>query len=352
MAASAFALLTTTTVHLQAQGISGNSSSRLTDAQTSQAAPAEQYWTPERLHNAKPMELTPSAGPDGLPLQAAKIDNAVRALQPVVKNDGAPPSVEVGASLRKQLIPVSMARQIKAQSQAKAMHTPVPEATSSFGAYFTTSRVFPDAALTTYPYSAAGKLFFSDPKTGGNAVCSASVLRPRIIVTAGHCVSHPSTVDSERYLYSNFQFIPAYNYGNGPFGTWTPSHVLVTNTWYYSDGSVPNEQDVAMLVANDSDSHRLGDITGWLGFSTGQLGKNHVTMLGYPCNLDNCEHMEETSSQSYQDGGSNTVIYGSAMRGGSSGGPWIQDFGVAPDGAPAGLLGNNYLVAVTSYGPT
>src|ERR1041385_1362984 len=70
-----------------------------------------------------------------------------------------------------------------------------PDATTpnSFGAVFTTSRVFPDVAIDSYPYLTAGKLFFYDPGQGGYYVCSAWVLRPRIVMTAGHCVTHPST---------------------------------------------------------------------------------------------------------------------------------------------------------------
>ncbi len=76
-------------------------------------------------------------------------------------------------------------------------------------------------------------------------------------------------------------------------------------------------------------------------------------MLGYPCNLDSCVRMEATNAQTYESGGNNTYIYGSAMKGGASGGPWIQDYGVTPVGtpAPSSALGLNRLVAVTSYQP-
>ncbi len=157
----------------------------------------------------------------------------------------------------------------------------VPDATSAFGAHFTTSRVFPDTTTVAYPYRTAGKLFFHDPRTGGNFVCSASVLRPRIIVTAGHCVTHPSTSASNRYFYSNFYFVPAYNIGAAPYGTWTPWEEWVTNTWYFSDGSVPNPQDVAMLIPYDQRT-KLGYITGWLGYYTNQLGNNNVICWAIP----------------------------------------------------------------------
>jgi V8-like Glu-specific endopeptidase len=348
-AVSTFALLPVTTGTLQAQGIPGNSSLNLANVQASQGVSAEQYWTPERLSNAKPMEPKPTVGSNGLPSNALQSHSAIGGWAPVVKQDGAPPSVQADTSLHKLLAPHSAA--MKNQPRSQAIPAPTPEATSSFGAYFTTSQVFPDDATTVYPYSTAGKLYFSDLVAGGDFVCSASVLRPRVIVTAGHCVASPSTNPSLRYFYGNFLFIPAYNYGYAPFGTWTPSYAWVTNEWFYSDGSVPNAQDVGMLVPYDYSFYRLGDFTGWLGYYTGQLYQNHVTMLGYPCNLDFCEHMEQTTAQNYEYGGNNTEIYGSAMRGGASGGPWIQDFGIAPYGAPGGLLGNNYLVAVTSYGP-
>jgi hypothetical protein len=61
--------------------------------------------------------------------------------------------------------------------------------------------------------------------------------------------------------------------------------------------------------------------------------------------------MEINNAQTFRSGGSNTFIYGSAMRGGSSGGPWTQDYGVKPVSNPVVSLGNNFLIAVTSYGP-
>jgi hypothetical protein len=146
-------------------------------------------------------------------------------------------------------------------------------------------------------------------------------------------------------------------HGAAPYKTWTSNQPWVANAWFFSNGSVPNEQDVAMLIANDQvingQATKLGSVTGWLGYFTNQLANNNVTMLGYPCNLDACVRMQYTNAQTFASGGSNTYAYGSAMRGGASGGPWVQDFGIAPTSNPAITgLGANYLVAVTSYGPT
>jgi V8-like Glu-specific endopeptidase len=316
---------------------------------TSKATQVESYWTSERLAHAKTVQLTPQIGVNDFPLSAGEPQSSN---EPAVRGGGSAPSLHADPLMRKMLVqPSDLAAGAEEMEQQTPFDRITPEATSSFGAYFTTGRVFPDAATTAYPYGVAGKLFFTDPKTGGNFVCSASVLRPRIIVTAGHCVTSPSTDPKQRYFYSNFLFVPAYNNGAAPYGVWTPSTIGVTNEWYFSNGSVPNAQDVGMLVAVDHRGVKLGQYTGWLGYYTNQLSKNHVTMLGYPCNLDSCTKMQESFAQTFQSGGNNTYIYGSAMRGGASGGPWIQDFGVAPAGAPRGVLANNYLVAVTSYGP-
>ena len=325
----------------------GNSSSNSNTIQ----AEAEAYWTAQRLLAAKPLDLHPSIGPNGLPDATQAVPDST----PPVRGEGAAPTTAAnpGAWDIKTLIPEVYLQQDGSQKESGAEpgSAIVPNGTSSFGAYFTTYRVFPDVATMTYPNLTTGKLFFSDPRTGGNFVCSASTLQRRLVVTAGHCVTHPSTNAALRYFYTNFFFVPAFRFGIAPVGTWTPRAAWVTNTWYFSDGSVPNAQDVGMLVMNDNGGRAIGNVTGWLGYFTNQLGRNHSTMLGYPCNLDACQRLEINHGQTFASGGNNTYIYGSSMRGGSSGGPWIQDYGVRTVSNPIASLGNNYLIAVTSYGP-
>src|SRR5688572_24076223 len=63
-----------------------------------------------------------------------------------------------------------------------------PNAVGTQGLHFTSSQVFPSQADTTYPTRATGKLWFQ--KVVGSAswfVCSASMVKPGIIATAGHC---------------------------------------------------------------------------------------------------------------------------------------------------------------------
>ena len=257
-------------------------SSVVREADATSDAAIRAYWTPERLMSAKPMELHPDVGSDGLPLAAGVPD--LQTTTPSVKSPGAGPSVK-DPSLRQILIPAAYLL-----NSAPAGDV-TPEASSSAGLYFTTSRVFPVAATKAYPNTTVGHLFFSDPKDGSGWQCSGSVLRPRIIVTAGHCIASPSTSAANRRFYHNWLFIPSDNNGTAPYGSWTYSSAWVTTTWYYSNGSVPNAQDVGMLVAKDLNGHKIGSITGYLGYSTGALAPNNITMLGYPCNLDGCNLM-------------------------------------------------------------
>jgi hypothetical protein len=165
-------------------------------------------------------------------------------------------------------------------------------------------------------------------------------------------VAHPSTSSSGRYFYNNFLFIPALNGSSQPYGQWNWSYAIVSNTWYFSNGSVPNAQDVALIEVGDHDGTKISAFTGYLGFWAGGLAPNHLTTMGYPCNLDSCTMMQRNDAQSFS-ASNNTAVIGSAMRGGASGGPWIQDFGIAPASNPAiSGLGGNYQRANTSYGPT
>lgn len=308
----------------------------------------EAYWTPERLLNARPVTRTGSPVASG----QDKMKAAAVAEGDPVSEPGSAPKLKASPYDAKTFIPEAYLKNRQKPAVESATREVTPMATTTnYKALFTTSRVFPDEAVAAYPNIAIGKLFFTDPKKPGEWVCSASVLRQRIVVTAGHCVAHGSTDASERYFYTNFYFIPAYNQGQGPLGAFTVHQAWVSNAWYQVDEQVPNAQDLGMLIINDRDGNKIADYTGYLGYQTLSLSSNNVTMVGYPNNLDDGERMQINFAQSYENGGNNTWIYGSGMGPGSSGGPWIQDYGVAPDTTDGIAMGRNRLVGVTSYGP-
>jgi hypothetical protein len=57
----------------------------------------------------------------------------------------------------------------------------------------------------------------------------------------------------------------------------------------------------------------------------------HIAQIGYPACLDNGLLMERDDSQGYVGSSFSNTIIGSLTRNGSSGGPWITNFGVRAD---------------------
>jgi V8-like Glu-specific endopeptidase len=304
------------------------------------------FWTQERLQNARPQDLLRAAPTSVVPNAAASTAAASEAAP--AAQAGKAPTVIVTPDIQAPLfVPLPAAN-----PPAKPQSSLVPQASGTSGALFTSSRLVPLAADLYYPYITTGKLFISIPNRG-TASCTASVIAPRIIVTAGHCVHSGNPSDTNQGFYTNFRFIPAYRDGFAPYGTWDWQSVIVTDSWRTGGGRVPNGADYAVIELRDrttaSGSNRIGDITGWLGWQTQSLSRNHVTMLGFPGNFDNSQKIHQVTAQAFRSTSSNTVEYGSDMGGGSSGGPWIQNFGVPADGQ--GATGTNRIVGVTSYGP-
>ena len=211
---------------------------------------------------------------------------------------------------------------------------------------------------TSYPYRAAGKLFF---KIGtASYICSASLIKRGIVVTAAHCVANYG----RSQFYSGWQFVPGYRNGSAPFGTWTVKQAWIKTAYYNgTDGcavfGVVCPDDVAVLILNTQAGGYPGTSTGWLGYGWNgySFTSNHltqITQLGYPAGLDNAAYMERNDSQGYvSSANSNNTVIGSNMNGGSSGGPWIANFGL-----PSALTGEtngsaptpNVVVGVTSWG--
>jgi len=250
--------------------------------------------------------------------------------------------------------------------------TPMEYGTSNHP--FSTTRIdfYGNNISYKYPYRAAGKLFF---KIGTSTyVCSASLIKPGLVVTAAHCVSE----FGQNAIYSDFEFIPAYYNGIAPYGKWKASSVEVKES--YLDGTdncsitgpgVVCENDVAIItlkpVLYQGKATYAGNLTGWLsygwdgwGYTTyANFGDNsvvQVAQLGYPVSHDSGLKMQRTDSTGYVSGlnASNTVI-GSRQTGGSSGGPWIVNLGEIAT-LSGTFLGSdstsNTVVGVSSWGYT
>ncbi|RCJ27520.1 hypothetical protein A6770_25600 [Nostoc minutum NIES-26] len=298
----------------------------------------QNVWTSERLRNAKPLPL-PISYNGVVTGQTTQVTGKPQA------GRGAKPTVKVSVNQE----PLFTPNDLEVQSDQVQ-----PNNVGTQNARFTSSRLVPLSADLSYPYVASGKIFFSKPG-GGDFICSGAVIRPRLILTAGHCVHSGS--GGNNGFYTNFLFVPAYRDGAAPYRQWSWSRVITTSTWSTGGGAVPNAADYAILEVSDQSfsgvTRKIGDIVGYFGYKTLDLLPNHATLLGYPGNLDSAQKMHQVTAGSYGSGGNNTVLYGSDMRGGSSGGPWVQNFGVVASGQVDGSDKTpNQIVGVTSYGPT
>jgi len=234
----------------------------------------------------------------------------------------------------------------------------------------------PDAAsvaVTSYPWRAAGKLYFNIGTN--NYVCSASLIAPGLLITAAHCVFEFGANSAAGY-HTNFAFVPAQNTRGAtpPYGVWTAiTEILSTSYINGTDSCVQTgvvcSNDVAVIIMSPNSLGQLpGNVVGWYGYawagysyapSFGGTSLASITQLGYPVALDYGTMMERNDGiGSYWSPGSGVqqTILGSAMTGGSSGGPWLVNFGARPVVTGNATLGSaavsDVVVGVTSWGYT
>ncbi len=236
-----------------------------------------------------------------------------------------------------------------------------PQESGTTNHAFSTARAdgYTGQTNNVYPYRAAGKIFFKKAD-GGSYICSGSLIKKGVVVTAAHCV----TEYGSRTFYQDFSFVPGYRNGAAPYGKWKAKSIFVVAG--YSNGNdkcsargVICQNDIAVMVLQPQGSRLPGTSTGWYGYTYNgggftPNGRIHVTQLGYPGCLDNGGLMERNDSEGFKSAGNtNNTLIGSLMCGGSSGGPWLLNFGRRPeltDTTPGRSPEENMVMGVTSWG--
>lgn len=267
-----------------------------------------------------------------------------------------------GSGSRTEFAPVSLGEPEGVQTEEPQTNIARPEDYGTSNLPFTTVRadLYEVNTNMSYPYRAIGKLFFDITSTG-YSWCSASMIKPGVVVTAGHCAAE----FGQKKFHSGWEFVPGYSKGYGPYGIWTVAEAYVLTSYYDGTDSCAQSgvvcaDDVAVLVLNTQKNAYVGNTVGWFGywygggFTSGGLAE--ITQIGYPGGLDSANYMERTDSQGYtSSSNSNNHIIGSNENAGSSGGPWVENFGL-----PSALTGetngsfpqSNVIVGVTSWGST
>ena len=133
-------------------------------------------------------------------------------------------------------------------------------------------------------------------------------------------------------------------------------------------GGAAVDNDLAVIaIARNAAGQFIGDLTGYLSYGwnnysfikhrlTGNLWVGAITTLGYPGLLDEGEILQRTDGPAYLTtiSGAGQIYRGSNLTGGSSGGPWIANFGYENPGYSSGAntgkaATNNVIVGVTSW---
>jgi V8-like Glu-specific endopeptidase len=325
---------------------------------------AEKFWTPDKYKNAKPLPLPKATEDQSYGEMLDSEEMAPLNSEPSVEEAGHAPTVDVSPDLKNRLFkpdrtegkkkaPPGQQMEVDSLIQQAESEEISPMDIGTKGAYFSSSQLTPLSADLAYPYRAVGKLTFTKPGSTATWNCSAAVIKPRLILTAGHCV-HTGNGNASGW-HSNFRFIPAFRSGSAPYQSWGWKSAQVTGDWFYGQAKLPNAADYALIELEDRNANgfirRIGEITGWLSVKTNALLPNHAHLLGYPLNFDNGQVLHQVTAQSYGPAGNNTVFYGSDMTGGSSGGPWVMNFGTPSVGQAGGLQPQrNQVIGVTSWG--
>lgn len=179
----------------------------------------------------------------------------------------------------------------------------------------------PSASDPTQPQ--LGKVFFT--LGGTDYVCSGTATQSAngdVVTTAGHCLN-----EGPGAYATNFEFVPAYENGNAPYGTWTAKSLLTTSQWKNS-GDLNYDTGFAVMNSNSSGGS-LTDIVGSYPIAFNQPRGLTYTSYGYPAaspydgqTLQSCSGTahDDTTTSGAQDQG-----IPCDMTGGSSGGGWIEN---------------------------
>ncbi|MBT2492607.1 hypothetical protein J7E96_29685 [Streptomyces sp. ISL-96] len=277
------------------------------DVYTSQESDKEirEYWTPERMKRASPMDA-PKAKPGKRPVD-------------------------------------SPAKRMKLSASAKGV---MPKATTTQlnAATATTVSVAQEVPYTNNPaYNTVGKLFFKLPD-GSPKECSASSILSKnknTIWTAGHCV-HLGNGSGDAGWMRSIKYVPGYRNGEEPLGSWTAQRMYAPSTWI-AEGDT-KESDMAAIVLNPVLVYGTLEnaVGGALGYQFTENGTDFtdVHAVGYPVEGNN---RTDLNGQRMMYCRGNTTDYSSFnpfddriaiscdMEGGASGGPYIDNL---IEGAP------------------
>lgn len=169
-----------------------------------------------------------------------------------------------------------------------------------------------------------GRVFFT--YQGRTASCSGSAVtstNESTVITAGHCVKLGGA------FHTNWAFVPAYNNGNAPLGTWTARALRATPQWVATE-DINYDIGAAVVNTRASDGATLTDVTGAQGIAFNQARGQRMYAFGYPAAAPyDGTRLSYCSGTVFNAFLSNGIGMTCNMTGGASGGPWFLNFSEA-----------------------
>lgn len=178
----------------------------------------------------------------------------------------------------------------------------------------------------------------------GYGRCSGTAVRSpnkSVVITAAHCLNNG---EDDEWFPGAAVFIPAYRYGQRPFGVFPVRWIDTTKWWRASEGS-PNYDVGAMVVGRNGSGQLLGDAVGGAKIAWSLKRNQSFAVHGYPAEEPFDGETQRVCGAAPYFGhdphslgfpGPLNLAVGCGTTGGASGGGW--------------LIRGDTLNGVTSYG--
>lgn len=272
------------------------------------------YWTPDRMKNAKDREL----------LRTSPSNSSSSNLLNFNLNDG--PGYIRGWAPKSGVVPPKSGSNV-IQLKSRGIPLASPSEVTSFGSapanpldyanYGPFQRWTWYGNYLSFPTSTIGKMFFT--QDGLDYVCSGTVIGQNTIITAGHCVKNGSGSWS-----TNVLFCPSYYaLGVNTVGCWAWTGFASTSSYWAVSNNL--DGDYACFVTNTTGSAVAGSIgvtTGWLGLAWNWPSNQMEFATGYPqaSPFNGTNIIFTAATEWYQI--ANSKFIGDDQTGGTSGGSW------------------------------
>lgn len=175
------------------------------------------------------------------------------------------------------------------------------------------------AAVEVPEQSEFGKVFFT--LGGKDWVCSGTStdsVNGDVVTTAGHCLN-----EGPGAYATNFAFVPAYEHGSAPYGTWVATDLYAPSAWVNSGDF---DYDMAFAVMEEKNGQSLNEVVGEfpIAFDLG-YGLQYQA-FGYPAASPyDGQDLWRCAGGTSKDPSGYSIDHRlpCTMTGGSSGGGWI-----------------------------